>query len=102
MDLREDSQRQRLKLVANTHGTLHEDARRTMPAEEVDEGEGGINEGLDHVGMPLQSGPLTSSSQADEGSLGSDELLETQVTEQEQSKLEKISCVDLQDLRMYV
>ncbi|CAI8037971.1 Putative neurobeachin homolog [Geodia barretti] len=93
MDLREDSQRQRLKLVANTHGTLHEDARRTMPAEEVDEGEGGINEGLDHVGMPLQSGPLTSSSQADEGSLGSDELLETQVTEQEQTrKLWSVQC----------
>ena len=87
MDLREDSQRQRLKLVANTHGSLHEDARRTMPADE--EGEGGEDE-LDPVGMPLQSGPLTSSSQPDEGSLSSDELLETQVSaEQEQSTLKR-------------
>ena len=83
MDLREDSLRQRLKLVANTHGSLHDDARRTTLEEE--EGEGGEEEEPGPVGMPLQSGTLTMSSQADEGSLGSDELLETQITEQEQS-----------------
>ena len=66
--------------MANTHGTIHEDARRTTSAREGEE------EGDDvPVGIPLQSGPLITSVQSDEGSLSSDDLVDTQlVNDQEQ------------------
>ena len=82
MDLRENSQRQRVKLVANTHGSLHEDARRT--AGEPEEGGGVGEEGVHPMGVPLQSGSPVMSSQVEVGSLSSDELLESQLNEQEQ------------------
>ena len=79
MEMKENSQRQRLKLVANTHGSLHEDARRREgQTEEKEEDE------VHPVGMPLQSGSLMTSSHVDEGSLSSDELLEPQLTDQDQ------------------
>lgn len=87
MDLRENSHRQRIKLVANTHGTLHEDARRTAaePGGEEEGEEGGEREKDDvHTVVPLQSGSSMASPQVDEGSLSSDELLESQLAEQDQ------------------
>ena len=86
MDLRENSQRQRLKLVANTHGNLHEDAQRTVGEErEGDgEGEGGVVDDMHAMGVPIRTGSPMMSSQVEEGGLSSDEILESHLTEPDQ------------------
>ena len=83
LDLREDAQRQRLKLLANTHGSLHEDATRTVEEQEGEEEEWAGEEG----GVPaavVAPQPASSPSQGEEGSLNSEEIIEAQLTEQSQ------------------
>ena len=81
--MRENAQRQRVKLVANTHGSLHEDARR-IAADSEPEGEGEEGEEDMHTAVPLQPGSLPTSLQVEEGSQSSDEILEAQLAEQDQ------------------
>ena len=81
--MRENAQRQRVKLVANTHGSLHEDARR-IAADSEPEGEGEEGEEDMHAVVPLQPGSLPTSLQVEEGSQSSDEILEAQLAEQDQ------------------
>ena len=82
LDLREDSQRQRIKLIANTHGGRHDDARRTATDDPTKEGE--LDE-MDPVDITLQSESLlmTSSTQVEIESITSEELLDTQLTDHE-------------------
>ena len=82
MDLRENSHRQRVKLVANTHGNLHEDAHRNVEdtGEEGEEEEGVVDE-IHAVGVPIRTASPTP---VEEGSLSSDEVLDSQLTEQDQ------------------
>ena len=102
LDLRENAARQRLKMVANTHGTLHEDAiRYTEPRRAEEQGEGeGEGKGEEGVVAALLSLPETSSSlplvSGREGSVSSDEAMEAQLAEQDtgQGPLQEM-CVNM-------